>query len=102
MSKTFDVAIAGATGAVGETLLQILAEREFPVGRMVALASERSAGDTVTFRGREIVVQRLDTFDFAGTDIAFFSAGGSVSAEHAPRAAAAGAAAEALGLALGD
>jgi aspartate-semialdehyde dehydrogenase len=92
MSKTYDVAIAGATGAVGETLLEILAERDFPVGRLVPLASERSAGESVRFRGRALTVERLDRFDFQGIDIAFFSAGGAVSAEHAPRAAAAGAA----------
>lgn len=92
MSKTYDVAIAGATGAVGEALLEILAERDFPVGRLVPLASERSAGSTVSFRNRAVDVQQLEGFDFAGIDIAFFSAGGSVSAEHAPRAAAAGAA----------
>jgi aspartate-semialdehyde dehydrogenase len=92
MSKTYDVAIAGATGAVGEALLDILAEREFPVGRLVPLASARSAGSTVSFRNRAVDVQQLDDFDFAGIDIAFCSAGGSVSAAHAPRAAAAGAA----------
>jgi aspartate-semialdehyde dehydrogenase len=91
MSKRYNVAIAGATGAVGETLLQLLAERQFPVDRLVALASERSAGDTVAFGTRSLTVQALDDFDFAGIDFAFFSAGGSVSRQHAPRAAAAGA-----------
>ena len=85
------IAIAGATGAVGEALLEILAERNFPFSDLVPLASERSAGGTVKCGHREYVVQQLDTFDFAGIDIAFFSAGGKVSKVHAPRAAAAGA-----------
>ena len=85
------IAIAGATGAVGEALLEILAERNFPFSDLVPLASERSAGEKVRCGGREFTVQELDTFDFAGIDIAFFSAGGKVSRVHAPRAAAAGA-----------
>ncbi|HET6906021.1 MAG TPA: aspartate-semialdehyde dehydrogenase [Rhodanobacteraceae bacterium] len=93
MSKKsrYNVAIAGATGAVGETLLSILAERDFPVGELVPLASERSAGDTVQFDGKSLTVRNLAGYDFAGIDVAFFSAGGKVSREHAPRAAAAGA-----------
>ena len=93
MSKksSYKVAMVGATGVVGETLLAILAERDFPVSELVPLASERSAGGKVSFGGQEITVQLLDTYDFEGIDIAFFSAGGSVSREHAPRAAAAGA-----------
>jgi aspartate-semialdehyde dehydrogenase len=85
------IAIAGATGAVGEALLEILAERNFPFSDLVPLASERSAGDTVRCGQREFTVQELDKFDFAGIDIAFFSAGGKLSKVHAPRAAAAGA-----------
>src|ERR1700754_5144875 len=93
MSKktSYKVAMVGATGAVGETLLSILAERDFPVSELVPLASERSAGGTVDFNGKPYVVQDLAKYDFNGVDIAFFSAGGSVSREHAPRAAAAGA-----------
>lgn len=93
MSKKdkYVVAIVGATGAVGETLLSILAERKFPVAKLVALASSRSAGGSVEFNGKSTVVAELADFDFAGVDIAFFSAGGSVSKIHAPRAAAAGA-----------
>ena len=93
MSKktNYKVAMVGATGAVGETLLSILAERDFPISELVPLASERSAGGTVDFAGKPHVVQDLATYDFDGVDIAFFSAGGSVSREHAPRAAAAGA-----------
>ena len=85
-----DVAVVGATGAVGEALLELLAEREFPVGRLHALASARSAGSTVMFRGRPVMVEDLAEFDFAGVGLALFSAGGSVSEAHAPRAAAAG------------
>ena len=93
MSKkeNYVVAIVGATGAVGETLLSILAERKFPISRLIALASVRSAGDNVEFDGKSIRVLDLAEFDFAGVDIAFFSAGGAVSKIHAPRAAAAGA-----------
>ncbi|MDW2981018.1 MAG: aspartate-semialdehyde dehydrogenase [Rhodanobacter sp.] len=89
--SSYKVAMVGATGAVGETVLAILAEREFPVSELVPLASERSAGGKISFGGKDITVRLLDTYDFAGVDIAFFSAGGSVSREHAPRAAAAGA-----------
>src|SRR6185437_7518807 len=89
--SSYKVAMVGATGAVGETVLAILAERNFPVSELVPLASERSAGGKVKFAGKDITVQLLDTYDFADVDIAFFSAGGSVSREHAPRAAAAGA-----------
>ncbi|HBK55695.1 MAG TPA: aspartate-semialdehyde dehydrogenase [Xanthomonadales bacterium] len=91
MSKTFNIAIVGATGAVGETLLSILAERRFPVGDVVALASERSAGATVYFGKRELTVRDLADFDPSGIDIALFSAGGATAEQHAPRFAAAGA-----------
>ncbi|HET7673974.1 MAG TPA: aspartate-semialdehyde dehydrogenase [Gammaproteobacteria bacterium] len=90
MTKLYNVAVAGATGAVGEAMLSILAERQFPVGEIHALASSRSVGKEVEFGDRTLDVEDLAEFDFAGTDIALFSAGGSVSAEHAPRAAAAG------------
>ena len=93
MSKKshYKVAMVGATGAVGETLISILLERKFPISDLVLLASARSAGEKIKFGEREIVVQDLARYDFAGVDIAFFSAGGSISREHAPRAAAAGA-----------
>jgi aspartate-semialdehyde dehydrogenase len=91
MMKSYKVAMAGATGAVGETLLSILAERKFPVSELVPLASERSAGGKVEFAGKQVTVKNLADYDFSGVDIAFFSAGGKVSREHAPRAAAAGA-----------
>ncbi len=84
------VAVAGATGAVGQTMLEILAERNFPVSRLIPLASSRSAGSKVEFKGKEHVVQDLATFDPAGVDIALFSAGGGTSKEHAPRFAEAG------------
>jgi aspartate-semialdehyde dehydrogenase len=87
----YNVAMVGATGVVGEALLSILEEREFPVGELMPLASERSAGSTVGFAHKQVGVRELAKFDFAGVDIAFFSAGGAVSREHAPRAAAAGA-----------
>ncbi len=91
MSKTCNVAIVGATGAVGETMLSILAERQFPIGRLHLLASARSAGEKIDYGARKIVVEDLATFDPAGIDIALFSAGGSVSKEYAPKFAAAGA-----------
>ena len=93
MSKkqAYKVAMAGATGAVGEMLLAILKQRKFPVDELVPLASERSAGGKVEFGNKHITVRNLADYDFAGVDIAFFSAGGKVSREHAPRAAAAGA-----------
>lgn len=88
--RTFDVAVVGATGAVGETMLSILAERRFPVGKVYALASERSAGKTVAFGNRELVVEDLAEFDFGKVQIGLFSPGASVSAQYAPKAAAAG------------
>ncbi len=88
--KTFDVAVVGATGAVGEAMLSILAERKFPVGKVYALASERSAGKTVAFGNRELVVEDLAEFDFGKVQIGLFSPGASVSAQYAPKAAAAG------------
>ncbi|MEG3050088.1 MAG: aspartate-semialdehyde dehydrogenase [Thermomonas sp.] len=91
MSKQFKVAVVGATGAVGEVMLSILAEREFPASEVIALASERSAGITVAFGNGDLVVQDLATFDLAGVDIALFSAGGGTSKEYAPKFAAAGA-----------
>lgn len=86
-----NVAVVGATGAVGETMLKILAERKFPIGRLHVLASERSAGEKLQFEGKTLVVEDLATFDPSGVDIALFSAGGSVSKEYAPKFAAAGA-----------
>ncbi|WP_038054277.1 aspartate-semialdehyde dehydrogenase [Thioalkalivibrio sp. ALJ1] len=88
--RKFDVAVVGATGAVGETLLTILAERDLPLGRVHALASSRSVGKSVNFGRRELDVEDLATFDFSTVQIGLFSPGASVSAEYAPKAAAAG------------
>ena len=90
MSKKFNVAVVGVTGAVGETMLSILQERNFPVENLYALASSRSAGSTIRFNGKTIVVEDLENFDFKGVDIGLFSPGASVSKIHAPRAAEAG------------
>jgi len=90
MSKKYNVAVVGATGAVGETMLAILAERKFPVDKVYPLASSRSAGNQVAFKGGMLTVEDLATFDFSKVQIGLFSAGGSVSAEYAPKAAAAG------------
>lgn len=90
MTKTYDIAVVGATGVVGETIIDILEERQFPVGKLYALASERSSGDTVLFHGKPVIVENLANFDFSNVQIALFSPGASVSAEYAPKAAAAG------------
>ncbi len=85
-----NVAVVGATGAVGECMLEILSERAFPLQNLHALASERSAGSRVMFGNKPLTVQNLAEFDFAQVELALFSAGGSVSAEFAPKAADAG------------
>ena len=90
MSDTYDVAVVGATGAVGETMLEILAQREFPAGKVYALASARSAGKRIPYRGTHLVVEDTDGFDFSKVRIGLFSAGASISAKYAPVAAAAG------------
>ncbi len=90
MTKKYNVAVVGATGAVGETMLEILAERNFPVGEVYALASANSAGKRVEFNGGFLVVQDLATFDFSKVQIGLFSPGASVSEIYAPIAAAAG------------
>ncbi len=90
MSKEFDVAVVGATGAVGETMLRVLHERKFPVGKVYPLASSRSAGKRVDFGGKMLVVEDLDSFDFSKVQIGLFSAGGSISEKYAPLAAEAG------------
>jgi aspartate-semialdehyde dehydrogenase len=86
----FDIAVVGATGAVGEAMLAILAQRKFPVGKVYALASERSVGKSVQFGNSELAVGDLAEFDFSQVQIGLFSAGGSISEEYAPKAAAAG------------
>jgi len=90
MTKTYDIAVVGATGAVGESMLEILAERKFPVGQVHALASERSVGKRVSFGEKQLVVQNLADFDFSSVQIGLFSPGASVSKVYAPIAAAAG------------
>jgi aspartate-semialdehyde dehydrogenase len=88
--KKFNVAVVGATGAVGETMLSILEQRDFPVGDVYALASSRSVGKRIPFKNKQLVVEDLETFDFSKAQIGLFSPGASVSAIHAPRAAEAG------------
>jgi len=90
MSKLYNVAVVGATGAVGEAMLSILEERNFPVGEVYALASSKSVGKRIPFKGGSLKVEDLAKFDFTKAQIGLFSAGGSVSAEYAPKAAAAG------------
>ena len=89
--KTYNVAILGASGAVGAEFLDLLEERRFPVGELRLLASPRSAGRKIKFRGEELVVHAVGEDSFRGIDIAFFSAGGGVSKEWAPKAVASGA-----------
>ena len=88
--KKYNVAIVGATGAVGETLIKILEERNFPVNELFLLASERSAGSKIQFNGKSVTVQNLADFDFSKADIGLFSAGGSISAEYGEKAGKAG------------
>ncbi|WP_158147217.1 aspartate-semialdehyde dehydrogenase [Vibrio fluvialis] len=90
MSQVFNVAIFGATGAVGETMLEVLQERKFPVGELYLLASERSEGKTYRFNGKTVRVQNVEEFDWSQAHIALFSAGGDLSAQWAPIAADAG------------
>jgi aspartate-semialdehyde dehydrogenase len=90
VSKTYNVAVVGATGAVGEAMLAILEERDFPVGKVYALASSRSVGKRLTFKGETLKVEDLETFDFSKAQIGLFSPGASVSEIYAPKAAAAG------------
>jgi aspartate-semialdehyde dehydrogenase len=90
MSRSFRVAVVGATGLVGETMIRVLSERAFPVSELHPLASNRSLGKSVEFGGRRLAVDELAGFDFARADIGLFSAGSEISAEYAPQAAAAG------------
>ncbi len=87
MSRQLNVAVVGATGAVGEIMLEILAQRAFPVEKVYALASEKSVGNEVLFGNKKLSVEALETFDFSKVDIALFAAGGAVSKEYAPKAA---------------
>ncbi|MFC6690997.1 aspartate-semialdehyde dehydrogenase [Pseudomonas lini] len=90
MSQSFDIAVIGATGTVGETLVQILEERDFPVGNLHLLASSESAGHSVPFRGKNVRVREVDEFDFSKVQLVFFAAGPAVTLSFAPRATAAG------------
>ena len=90
MSRSFHVAVVGATGAVGIEMLKTLENRNFPVGKLTPLASARSAGKKLKFHGEDVTVQELTENSFSGIDIALFSAGGSVSKQFAPIAAKAG------------
>ena len=90
MSDQIDIAVVGATGVVGEAMLDILSQRKFPVGKIYPLASERSVGKSVAFGNREFKVGDLAEFDFSKAAIGLFSAGASVSAEFGPKAAATG------------
>ena len=90
MSKLYDIAVVGATGAVGETILKVLEEKDFPVGNIYPLASTRSAGKKIEFKGSWVEILDLETFDFSKAQIGLFSAGAGISAEYAPKAAAAG------------
>jgi len=89
-SKKVNIAVVGATGAVGQAMLDILHQRKFPVDKVFALASERSAGTTVSYGNKSLRVENLATFDFSQVQVGLFSPGASVSAEYAPKAAAAG------------
>ncbi|NOH25102.1 aspartate-semialdehyde dehydrogenase [Vibrio europaeus] len=87
MSQQYNVAVLGATGAVGETIIEVLQERKFPVGEIYLLASERSEGKTYRFNGKTVRVQNVEEFDWSQAHIALFSAGGDLSAKWAPIAA---------------
>ena len=91
MSKVYNVAVVGATGAVGQTTLRLLAERNFPVAGLRLFASQRSVGKKVTFKGEEIAMEAVGPEAFKGVEIAFFSAGSEQSREYAPQAVRAGA-----------
>jgi len=90
MAKKFNVAVVGATGAVGEAMLSILEQRGFPIGDIYPLASSRSVGKRISFNGESVKIGDLAEFDFSQVQIGLFSAGASVSAEYAPKATAAG------------
>jgi len=90
MSRKLNIAVVGATGAVGETIISILKERNFPVANLYPLASARSAGKTITYKKKQYDIEDVEYFEFADVDIALFSAGSAVSAKYAPIAAEAG------------
>ncbi|WP_394130110.1 aspartate-semialdehyde dehydrogenase [Shewanella maritima] len=90
MSQEFNVVVLGASGAVGQTMIEILEERNFPVANLYPLASSRSAGKTVSFHGKQVEILDVETFDWSQAQIGFFSAGGDISAKWAPIAGEAG------------
>ncbi len=90
MGLGYDIAVVGATGVVGETFLELLHARQFPVANIYAIASDRSLGDTVVYGAKSLAVETLADFDFSKVQIAFFSAGTEISLEYAPKAAEAG------------
>ena len=90
MNQSFDIAVVGATGTVGETLVQILEERDFPVANLHLLASIESAGSSVPFRGKNVRVREVDEFDFSKAKLVFFAAGPAVTLSFAAKARAAG------------
>ncbi|MCH1919228.1 aspartate-semialdehyde dehydrogenase [Shewanella sp. A3A] len=90
MSQEYNVVVLGASGAVGQTMIEVLEQRNFPVAKLFPLASSRSAGNTVTFHGKQVEILDVETFDWTQAQIGFFSAGGDVSAKWAPIAGDAG------------
>lgn len=90
MTQKIDIAIVGATGAVGEMFVEILQQRQFPVGKLYPLASERSEGEVIQFKGKSCRIKNLKNFDFSLAKIAFFSAGSAISAQYVPQAVEAG------------
>lgn len=89
MDQKFNIAVVGATGNVGREIINILEERDFPIENLFLLASSKSKGKKINFKDEELIVQDLAEFDFSKTQISLFSAGGNISAEYAPKAAAA-------------
>jgi aspartate-semialdehyde dehydrogenase len=86
MAKKFNLAVVGATGLVGRTMLAILEQRRFPVNKLYPLASQRSAGDTITFKQQELIIEDVAEFAFEKTDLALFTAGAAVSEKYVPTA----------------
>ena len=90
MNQKYNIAVAGATGAVGNEIIQILEQRDFPIDNLYLLASAKSKGKKIEFKGEEFIVEDLADFDFSKVHIGLFSPGGKISAEFAPKAAKAG------------
>ena len=90
MSQKYNIAVVGATGAVGNEIIQILEQRDFPIDNLYLLASAKSKGKKIEFKGEELIVEDLAEFDFSKAHIGLFSPGGKISAEFAPKAAKAG------------